>query len=65
MQEIYMAMQIKTYLNNAPKQITVVCFEHEHELVIAVAKLILNYMAIATCTVVAHSTSVSFMDVNY
>ena len=35
MQEIYAAMRIKTHLNNDLYQLTAVCFEHEHELVIA------------------------------
>ena len=38
MKEIYTAMRIKTHLNN----ITDVCFEHEHELVIAELQLVLH-----------------------
>ena len=39
--EIYTAMRIKIHLNNALYQITAVCFEHEHELVIAELQLVL------------------------
>ena len=33
--EFYAAMRIKTHLDNALDQIIVVCFKHDHELVIA------------------------------
>ena len=34
-------MRLKTHLNNALYQITAVCFEHEHELVIAELQLVI------------------------
>ena len=37
---LYAAMRIKTHLDNDLYQITSVCFEHEHELVIAEAELV-------------------------
>ena len=40
MKEIYTAMRNKTHENNALYQISAVCFEHLHELVIAELQLV-------------------------
>ena len=43
--EIDAAMHIKTHFNIAPYQITAVCFEHEHKLVIIELQLVVFKLA--------------------